>query len=105
MALPHLLDSRGSIINTSSTFGTKPAPGPSLYGASKAALEHATRSWALELAGDGVRVNAVVPGPTESEALDRIGLSDAEIEQVKADEGARIPSEGEESPRTWRPGW
>lgn len=49
-ALPHLERSRGTIVNVSSTFGHKPAPGISQYGASKAALEHLTRSWALELA-------------------------------------------------------
>jgi len=90
-SLPHLLESRGSIINVSSTFGTKPAPRISQYGACKAALEHLTRSWALELAEQGVRVNAVAPGPTESEALDQMGLSQAEIEQLKADERDRIP--------------
>jgi NAD(P)-dependent dehydrogenase (short-subunit alcohol dehydrogenase family) len=90
-ALPHLRDSRGSVINISSTFGTKPAPRLSWYGASKAALEHLTRSWALELAGHGVRVNAVAPGPTESEALDRTGLSLDEIERIKAEERERIP--------------
>lgn len=38
-----------------------------------------------------MRVNAVAPGPTESEALDRMGLSPAAIEQLKADERDRIP--------------
>jgi NAD(P)-dependent dehydrogenase (short-subunit alcohol dehydrogenase family) len=89
--LPYLLRSGGAIVNVSSSFGAKPAPGLSQYGATKAALEHLTRSWALELAEHGVRVNAVAPGPTESEALDRMGLTGAEIAAVKADERNRIP--------------
>ena len=90
-ALPQLTRARGSIINVSSSFGHKPAPGVSLYGASKAALEQLTRSWALELAGRGVRVNAVAPGPTESEALVRSGLSADEIEKIKEHERSQIP--------------
>jgi NAD(P)-dependent dehydrogenase (short-subunit alcohol dehydrogenase family) len=90
-ALPYLIDSQGVIINISSTFGAKPAPQLSLYGATKAALKQLTRSWALELGPRGVRVNAVAPGPVESEAFDRMGLSQAEIEHIKAEERDRIP--------------
>ena len=46
-------------MNISSTFGHKPGAGLSHYAASKAALEHLTRCWALELAPLGERVNAV----------------------------------------------
>jgi NAD(P)-dependent dehydrogenase (short-subunit alcohol dehydrogenase family) len=91
LALPHLERTRGAIINVSSTFGHKPAPGISQYGASKAALEHLTRSWAVELAERGVRVNAIAPGPTESEALERSGLPRSAIEQIKEDERGAIP--------------
>src|SRR5919106_366405 len=49
-ALPYLASAKGTIINISSTFGHKPVAGLSHYAASKAALEHLTRCWALELA-------------------------------------------------------
>jgi NAD(P)-dependent dehydrogenase (short-subunit alcohol dehydrogenase family) len=90
-ALAWLRESRGAIVNVSSAFGHMPAPGFAHYGASKAALEHLTRSWALELAPHRVRVNAVAPGPTESGALAAAGLSEAVIAQVKDEEAARIP--------------
>lgn|SRR5690554_1230846 len=91
-ALPHLKQSGGNIVNVSSTFGHKAAEALSHYGASKAALEHMTRCWALELAHEGIRVNAIAAGPTESEFLsERMKLSSQQIESIKASERARIP--------------
>jgi NAD(P)-dependent dehydrogenase (short-subunit alcohol dehydrogenase family) len=61
----------GSIINLSSTVGQRGAPGASLYVASKHAVEGLTKSAALEAAPHNVRVNAVAPGPVETEMLNR----------------------------------
>jgi NAD(P)-dependent dehydrogenase (short-subunit alcohol dehydrogenase family) len=66
-----LAQGSGSIINISSTYGHLGARGASVYSASKHAVEGFTRSAALEAAGSGVRVNAVAPGPTETEMLNR----------------------------------
>ena len=91
-ALPHPKARRGTIINVSSTFGHRPAAGLSHYAASKAALEHLTRCWALELAPFGIRVNAVAAGPTESGALTgMMGLTQEQAAAVKEQERARIP--------------
>ncbi len=90
-ALPSLRRARGAVVNVSSVLGHRPAPEAAYYGASKAALEHLTRSWALELASSGVRVNAVAPGPAESEALAASGLDADTIEDIKREETARIP--------------
>jgi NAD(P)-dependent dehydrogenase (short-subunit alcohol dehydrogenase family) len=63
--------SSGSIVNLSSTMGHRGAPGASLYTASKHAVEGLTKSAALEGAASGIRVNAIAPGPVETELLHR----------------------------------
>lgn len=91
-ALPYLASSKGVIVNISSTFGHKAAADLSHYAASKAALEHLTRCWALELAPQGIRVNAVAAGPTESNALTgMMGLSPEDAAAIEAQEREHIP--------------
>ncbi|MEN0136632.1 MAG: SDR family oxidoreductase [Rhodococcus sp. (in: high G+C Gram-positive bacteria)] len=53
---------RSSVVNTSSIFGPSGAIGYAAYAASKAGMLGLTRTAALELAPDGIRVNALVPG-------------------------------------------
>jgi NAD(P)-dependent dehydrogenase (short-subunit alcohol dehydrogenase family) len=62
----------GSIVNISSTMGERGAANASLYVGSKHAVEGFTKSAAIEGAAYGVRVNAVAPGPVETEMLDRL---------------------------------
>lgn len=57
----------GRIIFTASQLGIVADPGATLYGLTKAALIHLARSLALELAPDGIIVNAVSPGPIATE--------------------------------------
>ncbi|MES0067943.1 SDR family oxidoreductase [Mesorhizobium sp. M0074] len=64
-ALPLLRDD-SSIILTGSTAATTGTPGFSVYGASKAAIRNFARSWILDLAGRGIRVNILVPGATST---------------------------------------
>lgn len=67
--LPLLRASRGCVVNVSSVGGVLAMPNRSFYGASKAALNSLTRSLAVELAPE-VRVNAVLPGPVDTDLWD-----------------------------------
>ena len=61
----------GSIVNVSSTYGRAGAPAAAVYVASKHAVEGLTKAAALEVAGSGVRVNVVAPGPIDTGMLAR----------------------------------
>lgn len=60
-AIPHLIESKGCIVNVSSTLSIMAAQGALAYSMSKAALDHFTKCVAMELASKGVRVNSVNP--------------------------------------------
>ena len=76
-ALPHLLKTKGSIINLSSASGLGGDWGLSSYNAAKGAITNFTRALALEYGSRGVRVNAVAPSLTSTDAT-------ADLEKVEA---------------------
>lgn len=69
-ALP-LLGDGAVVIVVSSISGITASPGMSVYGATKAALRHLARSWALELAPRGIRVAALCPGPVDTPGMEK----------------------------------
>jgi 3-oxoacyl-[acyl-carrier protein] reductase len=93
-ALPHLRTSKGAIVNVSSTAGKRPSGGMPHYSVTKAAVLSLSRLVADLYAADGIRCNAVTPGPTATEAwLGSGGLADqqGEREEVLAKVGAGRP--------------
>src|SRR5262245_12926515 len=75
-AAPHLIASKGSVVNVSSVTGIRAFPGVLAYCVSKAGVDQLTRCAALEMAPHGVRVNAVNPGVTISNLHRRSGMTE-----------------------------
>ena len=83
----------GAVVNLSTMAADYGAPGMSLYGSSKAAINLLTKTWAAEYGPKGVRVNAVSPGPTRTEGTDAMGEG---LEQLAAQAPAGRPATAEE---------
>jgi len=79
----------GVMINFSSLAGQVGIPGGSVYAASKHAVNGLTRSAALEVAADGVRVNAIAPGPVATDMFERFVGRD---EKAKAQFISKMPT-------------
>jgi 3-oxoacyl-[acyl-carrier protein] reductase len=89
----------GRAVLVSSSSGKRPSLSNMAYSVTKSAQLALSRSWAQHLAGRGVRVNAVTPGPIDSELwMAPGGLAEQEatasgktVDQVVADAAARVP--------------
>jgi NAD(P)-dependent dehydrogenase (short-subunit alcohol dehydrogenase family) len=84
---------KGAIVNVSTMVADYGAPGMSLYGSSKAAINLLTKTWAAEYGPQGVRVNAVSPGPTRTEGTDAMGEG---LKQLAAQAPAGRPAAADE---------
>ena len=77
-ARPHLAATGGAVVNLTSVSSKVAQTGRWVYPASKAALVQVTRSMAMDLAPDGIRVNSVSPGWTWSAIMDGLTNGDRE---------------------------
>lgn len=89
-ALPLFKDG-GSIILNSSVANVMGLPAFGVYSASKAAVRSFARSWTVELKDRKIRVNAVSPGPIDTEALAKAGLTPEQAEQAAAQFVTQVP--------------
>lgn len=76
LATPHLIKTKGNIVNISSVAGLRAFAGVSVYCMSKAAIDQFTRCLALELAPKGVRVNAINPAVIITDFHKRMGMDE-----------------------------
>lgn len=79
LAVPHLIKSKGNIVNVSSVTGLRSFPNVLAYCMSKSAIDQFTRCTALELASKQVRVNAVCPGVILTNLHRSSGMTEEEL--------------------------
>ncbi|KAG7302059.1 hypothetical protein JYU34_013515 [Plutella xylostella] len=84
LAAPHLIKTKGNIVNVSSVAAFKPIKDADYlpYCVSKAALDQFTKCVALEMAQHGVRVNSVNPGGTRTPFAENAGFTKAQVEEL-----------------------
>jgi len=78
-----LMNDGGSIVILSSIVASTHNPNSSIYQSSKAALNSIAKTAAAELASRNIRVNIVSPGPHKTEVMNKLGLDDDTIKQIK----------------------
>lgn len=86
-----LAKKKGVIVNVSSVITNNGLPNASLYAATKGAIDGFTRSLALELAPQGIRVNCVSPGAIDTPLIGKLGLKPEQIKEIKAHQETVIP--------------
>ncbi|XP_025098654.1 uncharacterized protein LOC112566609 isoform X2 [Pomacea canaliculata] len=103
LAVPHLIATKGNIVNVSSVNGMRSFPGVLAYNMSKSAVDQFTRCVALELAPKQVRVNGVNPGVTITDLHRRGGMDEEKyqkfLEHCRNTHALGRPGEAEEVAR------
>ena len=93
-----MMKRKGAIINMASLAGIEPQPGKIAYGSSKAAVILMTQCLAKELGPLGIRVNAIAPGPIETEMIHQ--YNDGMLKQLASESSLRRLGKPEEIAQT-----
>lgn len=93
-----MMKRKGAIINMASLAGIEPQPGKIAYGSSKAAVIMMTQCLAKELGPLGIRVNAIAPGPIETEMIHQ--YNDDMLKQLASESSLRRFGKPEEIAQT-----
>ena len=89
-SLPLMKDG-GSIILTASVANVRGDAGFTAYAGAKAAVRCFARGWTMELKDRRIRVNSMSPGPIETPALEKVGLTAEQVEQAVAHFASQVP--------------
>jgi len=89
-ALP-LMGPGSTVVLNASIAASVGYPSSSLYSASKAAVRSFARSWTADLKDRGIRVNAISPGPTETQVFEASGYTAEQAEAAKQHLASSIP--------------
>lgn len=92
--LPLLTHSRGAIVNVLSLAALTPAPPLPAYSISKAAAFSLSQSWRARLAGRGVTVHAVLPGPVDTDMVRDLDIPTVDIPKASPESVARAIFDG-----------
>lgn len=91
-AVAPVMNSGGSIVMNTSCLDELGMPGMAVYSASKAALRSATRTLSAELMEQGIRVNAVAPGPVETPVYSKLGMTEEQLGEMASGIVAQVPA-------------
>lgn len=86
-----LFSDGGSIVLTSSVANVRGDAAFTAYAAAKAAVRCFARGWTMELKDRRIRVNSVSPGPIETPALEKVGLTAEQVEQAITHFASQVP--------------
>ncbi len=91
LAIPHLRKTKGTIVNNSSVLALKGVKNRAVYSASKGAISALTKAMAMDYMEDGIRVNAICPGTTDTPSLAKRLSKLDDPEQARKEFIARQP--------------